>query len=600
MLSFSIPSESQNAWLFGYSRERILLGSGMLFGIFTLILAAGTLKSESGWLPRVDTQLKESSNLLRATLWLWAVFFFSLTAYIFSVLSLDGNWGPIPAILDRTFGILLWILLLSIQMLFFLNKQYAHLYIQPNFWDRKELKRFGLVILLGGVTCLHWIILIFQLDAYTWLDGWYFYFRPHGSDHLDWVFWLLWLSIPAIVLLVKKYRQDWRAVFLVFLWGYLLQIGFLWMNWGGFDPTAEGTIWRYSVYARAVTEASYPPMEVIRNYDTYYGENIFTGTKPPGFLLAYMLANTLANSLFSGLGGYTTALSLFVMFAYPAIAMIVLLPLYWFGREFLGTENATAPLLMLPVFPGMLLTTLFMDQTLYPTIFLILAWLAFRLTRKEDLLMAFGVGVLYYLALFITFAILPAIFFGMSLIGFHFLFFQRHWAGVKNILKLSVGIGAGFAGTYALFSHFLGYDALTRYQQAIETHRLAKSYPDGLVNLPGTILLNNVDFSLGAGFPTLILLAVISGGVLYRAFQRQPVTKIVWLEVAFFAMFIVLNLSGQTRSETARLWLFTLPLIALFITDLLNRIYPKQNWLFWWMAAQLLTTFLLFKFSRFY
>ncbi len=600
LISFSIPSEQKNAWIFGLSRERILLSAGMLIGILLLALAAFTAKAETGWLPLAASRMTQSASLLTASLWVWFFFLFFTLATLASFLQLGGDWGSIPALLERSRSLLAWLAFIFLSISFFILRAYKAEYARPSFWDKRVLGRFFVTASLGMTILAHWIILIFRLEFYTSLSGWFFYFRSDPGTNLDWVFGLFWLSLPGIIHLATTRLSGWKALLLVMAWGYLLQLGFLWLHWGSFNPAADWTILRYDVYARVVTTSTSSAPELLRNYETLYGDNIFTGTKSPGFLLLYMLTNQAANTLFPNLGGGTAPLSQLVMFVFPAIAMTAVIPLYWLGRELPGNQHAIAPVLLLMVFPGMLLTTLFMDHTLYPVLFLLLTWFSYRLAQKGSFIQALGLGALYYLALFLAFALLPAVFMGLALIGLHFLLFQRTWQALQRGLLLAAGLAAGFTSLYVFFSTVFGYDALTRYQNAIETHRLAKNYLGGWETLPGTILLNNLDFGLGAGFPTLFMLLLLAGGLAWRLFQRKPITHMDWLQIAFFATFIVLNLSGQTRSETARLWLFTLPLLALFITDWLNKIFPSRRWVFWWMAAQLLTTFLLFKVSRFY
>jgi len=596
------PSEPDNAWWMGYSRERVVLAAMMLGGIMAFLAAAVSARVGFAWfnggLLRLERFLSASDeNLLSVSLTLGAGILILSLAILLSVLPLDHNWGLLPVILQRLRALMIWGVIILAQAILALFFNFPQNYAHRKFWSLAILGRFSLVFCALGLTFVYWLVMFFQLPLYTSLDGWFFYQRPRLDHQREWLCaFMLAGSLGMAYLLPRLNRHAvFGAIALLMLWGYVLQMGFMWMEWGSLERMSEKYIVRYAAYAEAIAVAP-PPLEMVREYQAYYGKNIYTATKSPGFMLVYWLAQRLSEALPPA--GEVPNLNRVVTFVFPALATLVVLPLTALSKELLGRDKQLIPALLYFSFPGVLLITLFPDQALYPIVFVLLAWLAIRLTGKGNSWQALGLGALLYLALFLSFALLPSIFMVFLLLGLYFLLFGKTRASFWRTLSLAGGLVLGLLGAHLFFSNILGYDALARYAQAMEAHRLAKGYPTGLETLPATILLNNFDFALGAGFATLLLLAVLTARSLLNAFrgQAQPID---WVMLAFAGMLVVLNLAGQTRSETARLWLFLLPCAAVFATDFFSRLF-RRNWLYWLIFFQLLTTFFVYRFQRFY
>lgn len=121
----SSPSESKNAFLLGYSLERILLGAGMLGAVtallfITFIWVRSPERAQRVW--AFAFQQKNTSNKLFAVL----VFAF-LAIWIFLFLP-SYRLGAMASYLSRLFPILIWILLVSFATLlvfFFERRQHG-------------------------------------------------------------------------------------------------------------------------------------------------------------------------------------------------------------------------------------------------------------------------------------------------------------------------------------------------------------------------------------------------------------------------------------------------------------------------------------------
>ena len=165
---------------------------------------------------------------------------------------------------------------------------------------------------------------------------------------------------------------------------------------------------------------------------------------------------------------------------------------------------------------------------------------------------------------------------------------------MKPSFLLGVAFLAGLLLLYFAFYAALNYDVLTRYTNAMTIHRSIKQYPGVLSELPITILINNSDFALGIG-PALLILSLI--GIVYIVFSSEQ--KLKWLAWSLLLTFIVLNLVGQTRSETARLWMYLIPFFSLFAANLLLKWYGKWT-VYALILMQLLTTILILSYQGFY
>lgn len=596
------PSEPENAWRLGYSRERVLLAAMMLCGVLAFLAAAVSARAGFLWfngsLLRLERFLSASDETLLVTsLTLGAGILLLSVSILLSVLPLDHNWGALPVIWQRLRALMIWGVILLAQAILVLFFNFRKRYLCRRFWSLAVLGRFALVFGLLVLTFAFWLVMFFQLPLYTSLDGWFFYFRPRLDHEREWLFGLMLAGSLGVAHLItrRSHNGTFGAILLLMLWGYLLQMGFMWMEWGSLERMSEKYIVRYAAYAEAIAAAP-PALEMIRDYESLYGKNMYTGTKAPGFILIYRLVQRLSEALPPG--SQVSNLNQVVTFAFPALATLVVLPLTGLSKDLLGSERQLIPALLYFSFPSVLLMSLFPDQALYPAVFVLLIWPAIRLAEKGNFWQALGLGALLYLALFLAFALLPAIFMVFLLLGFHFFLFGKTRASFWRTLSLAGGLVVGILGAYCFFSSVFGYDALTRYIHAMEMHRLAKHYQADWAALPAIILLNNFDFALGAGFATLLLLGVIVVSSISNVFRGQT-QRMDWVILAFAGMVVALNLAGQTRSETARLWLFLLPLTAVFAADFFSRLF-RRNWLYWLIIFQLLTTFFVYRFQRFY
>jgi len=112
LMLFSIPSEGASAWLFGYSRARILLGTGALAVVW--VLAAAAIWTVS-WRSAPGKQLAGLDRFFLAddhlqNVSLYCVFNTAAIAALFtlSASQLASHLGMLPVVVDRASFILAW------------------------------------------------------------------------------------------------------------------------------------------------------------------------------------------------------------------------------------------------------------------------------------------------------------------------------------------------------------------------------------------------------------------------------------------------------------------------------------------------------------
>jgi hypothetical protein len=286
-------------------------------------------------------------------------------------------------------------------------------------------------------------------------------------------------------------------------------------------------------------------------------------------------------------------------------------PLSSLGKRFLGEKIAIIPALLYLCLPNVLLMQLYMDQTLYPLLFVLVIWLVVRAVDRDAISYSILAGVLLFLSVFVSFSLIPAIFFAFMLVTFHGLL---AWLGfsvsipkvrlsgesIWRYARLYLWILIGFGALYFLFQNFLNYEVVERYTNAIDIHRELKNYDTGLGGILPAALLNNSDYGVWTGTSILILSVLAVFGSLARIFKKS-LADFDWLSLSFLVTFVAINIAGQTGGETGRLWIFLSPILALLAAEQTPGIFKKREYgVYMIVILQLITVVLTLKFQDFF
>jgi hypothetical protein len=612
---FGIPSETGNAWLWGFSKARVALGGGILFAALVLLSIALFIylddRRASMILKKLDGFLTHDDHLLIVLLTLIDFWIFTLLFILAAHIPM-GNLSPF-AIRAQSAG--LWTALIILQAIGFLAFAYREKIREPNFWNGAALKQTSLVLMLISFAFVQWMILIFRIPVFSSLYGWYWKFI-FKTDYY-YFDWLIPLIFMLFILLAGYYLKHPKVTFVnllpLVIFGALLQFGFAFIEGGSFEVLRES--YAKSPHKFYAEYASTGPgiMETIHNYESLLGQGNFASTKPPGLVGLYILLEKVSFAINPSSLAHERffRLTRLIAWIFPIVSMVVIYPLSWLGKRFLDEKNAIIPALLYLCLPNVLLIQLYMDQTLYPLLFVLAIWLIIIAVDKKAILYAIMAGLLLYLSIFVSFSLIPAIFIAFILIGMHGLF---AWTGYSTsigkvslsasnlwgYIRLGLGVLFGMGVLYLFFQTLLNYNVFERYSNAIAIHRELKNYDTGLGGFLPAALLNISDYGVWTGTSILILSVLAVFGSLARILKKS-LSDFDWLSLSFMVTFMAINIAGQTGGETGRLWIFLSPVFAILAAEQAPRIFKKrESGVYLVIILQLITVVLTLKFQDFF
>ncbi len=618
----SVQSMGKNAVLFGYSLSRLVMASLFLFVLAALAWMVVNSKKGDGWLAcqlaKIYRQFNTGDHLVPAAGTLFFLFLLGTAVIIAArlvvnfdmVLLLEkispqapGQFQFAQSIIKIVEPFLAWAALAALQAFIFLLIRFPAGFTEK--WKNGALLKAFCVLAILVVTIWHWLILFFQLETLLRIPGWKWYFEVKSFLPSHWIFAGLFTAALLFTLLAWRVRQRiWLALVLLAVLGAGLQIGFGFIEGQGFESLR--VIYSNSVFNNYAEAAARRPdfLEALLNYEQLYGDDWYLGTKPPGVILVYNLVQRSAE-LFQEQGGYAGRfyqLTSVIAHLFPLLSMLVLIPLYHFNKSFSKIrEDALLPGMLLVSAPTMILIPLFLDQALYPLMFMAVLLIVQRSLNIESLRLAFLAGLAGYLALYFSFSMLVLLPLSALWILFNPLLQKqpdhRFWqTGLKMLLCWGAGLIIGFV----LLRIMLDYDILVRFTHAMQQHRLAKNYDPGIQQVFNSLILNNAEFLTWNGIP-LVFAAVIGMVQSIKRLLKKSPLPLDGLTVPFLITFVVLNFTGQTDGEVQRLWLFMLPVVCTYAAGFASSLYKnKISGILLVVILELITTFFLFKFQNFY
>ena len=618
----SIQSMGKNAVLFGYSLSRLVLAI-----IFMILLAAlGWMLvnsiNEKEWLDRqvarMDGLLVSHDTLIPAAvilLFLSLIGAAAITAArapinFDTVLLLEkispqapGRFQFAQTIIKGVEPFLAWSALATLQAFFLLLVLYPYNFVDK--WKNGALLKVLSVLAILIFTVWHWLVLLFQFETLLKIPGWKWYFevKPFQSSH--WIFaGLFTAAILGTVLAWKVRQKPWLSLVILAGLGCALQIGFGFIEGQGFESLR--VIYSNSVFNNYAEAASRRPdfLEALTNYEELYGGDWYLGTKPPGVILVYNLVQRAAE-LIQGQNSYAGRfyqLTSVIARLFPMASMLVLIPLYHFNRSFSNDKaDDLLPGMLLVFAPTMVLIPLFLDQALYPWLFVAVLLIVQRSIHTQSTRLAFLAGLAGYLALYFSFSMAVLLPLSALWILFNPLVQPRqdHWKW-QITLKMLLGWGAGLLIGFLLLRLVLNYDILVRFTAAMQQHRLAKNYEPGIQQVINSLFLNNAEFLTWNSIP-LIFSAIFALIQSIKRLLQKRVLPLDGLTMPFLVTYFLLNFTGQTDGEVQRLWLFMLPVVCIYAAGFASSLFKnKISGILLVIILELITTFLLFKFQNFY
>ncbi|MBN1267945.1 MAG: hypothetical protein JXA25_20805, partial [Anaerolineales bacterium] len=288
-LVFDIPSMEKNAFLFGYSLERILTG-GIIFVLAGLFLAAGLyLLKQPDHSLRLKNSIsdrlkKDSNNLLNLSIALPAISLAAFSALmILYYTPVDPLWPSLPVVVDRALAAIIWAAAVPLHL------WAALLAVQFTTGGHESLKRPGAgqiisMLVLFSLTVFQWFTLLLRSEWIREVGSWFRKYRFKGlrPSHLI-LLLLLILSVFVVRWLLRSTARGQVKVLVVFVLGVVLLAGYGFAEGPGFDFfTNEYLISEFQLETRWACEYPGSILDAVRNYEAHFGDTLWYGTKPPG------------------------------------------------------------------------------------------------------------------------------------------------------------------------------------------------------------------------------------------------------------------------------------------------------------------------------
>lgn len=394
---------------------------------------------------------------------------------------------------------------------------------------------------------------IFLLEApvFETLPGW---FWPLHTTALPSVW--LWVplaagtaAVAAVVLRAPERRL--RNVVLIVVWGACLHHGMALMEGRGLDVLrSRFTDSGHGVFARAAVEQT-SLWQVLTRYDELLDDGklspFFHATKPPGLQLFLGVVERVGRAVPGLPDDPLQRLATFAALVLPLLGYGAVIPLYALALRFTGDRGALTASLLFVTAPSVTLIGMHADHYLHPLLGTAFLYLAVRALQEGGRGSAFLTGIAFYLVTWVSFALVPLAVVPPALAWA----MRRADPDLRPPVPAAAWAAAGFAAAWAGMAVLCGYDAWSRFAQAMAVHEIAKAVDWSPGNRLYYGALNLLEFALWSG-PALVLLCVAD----WRREIGLPGAGLLWM-LAGMAIF------GATAGESGRLWIYALPLAAL-------------------------------------
>jgi hypothetical protein len=290
----------------------------------------------------------------------------------------------------------------------------------------------------------------------------------------------------------------------------------------------------------------------------------YVNTKPPGHLLFHMLTqrvSNLINPVHTPKQQFVRLVT-FASYIFPLISYLVLIPLFLFARNISGERAAWTACFLYIMIPSVTLVTLHLDQVIYPALFMMTVYTAFKSIELKCWLLGAGTGLLFYVSIFVSFSLLPLGIILIVIIIIAFCSQKEKERSLQSLFEVLGGLVIGFAGTFLIGLLILDYNPLIRFESAMEYHRVWKEWQPGVLNTFKFAGLNLIEFAWWVGLPLVFLFSAKMVSV-FRNFSNRKSIRLNLIVLMTSVLILSLALFGQTKGEVARLWIFVMPLVCL-------------------------------------
>lgn len=270
---------------------------------------------------------------------------------------------------------------------------------------------------------------------------------------------------------------------------------------------------------------------------------------------------------------FAVAAALLIWAILPLLAAaLTVWPGYRLAQTWLDEETARLAALLLATLPSLLLFAPKVVQFYPPLVLLLFLALARGLERPSAgwLLLAGGVySLLTFLSLGNLALALPIGLYGLLNL------WRNGRLTCRAVLATAVPLALGGLLLWLIYWAGWGVPPWAIIQTGLGQHYELVTLKRRYV---WWLLWNLVDVLVYAGWPLLLGFALALATVVRRLRARRLAAH-EQMALALLALLLILNLSGSTRGEVGRLWLFWLPLLAIAAAGGLAAWLPRRTWL---------------------
>ena len=282
-------------------------------------------------------------------------------------------------------------------------------------------------------------------------------------------------------------------------------------------------------------------------------------TKPPGPVAFYVLLIRIAGAKHA---------PLVIAIAIALLSACGVIVTWWAVKSIAGEDAALIAATLLALSPSMTLFFLYLDPV-YPIFSMAMLGTWYLALERQSPRAAAAFGLILFLATMTGYTLLVV---GLVLGVMTVPYIKQR----SMYARIAIAIGVAIV-CHALFALATGFNPISAFQTALAMQR----YQLPLLHRPWprTIPFDILDFLLGIGWAPLV--PAIFG-----------LTKRRWISIACFALPFIIALTGLIQAETARVWIFMMPLFFVPASLEMEKWTPRERYAAF--AAQLIVLIALY------
>ncbi len=269
------------------------------------------------------------------------------------------------------------------------------------------------------------------------------------------------------------------------------------------------------------------------------------------------------------LSGADVSAALMIGFFFVGVGGLVVGPIYYLGKWLHDEQAGLCAAVAFTLLPSFHSFTVSVDQ-MYPFVAMTAPCLMLRALRSPQRrwLWTGAVGVWISLAVFMNLGLMTLI----LLCGLFAVFIpRRERLPLRDMWREVLAFIVGLLVPWCLLWLIFRYNLLAVFRTSDDLRnalyaREHRSYAQALIG-------NLVDFFIFAGLPATLLFfwGVVDTA---RDVARRSASPLLW---SFLLLLIALDLSGKTRGEVGRMWMFLMPCVLLIAAPQAQRVWRESR-----------------------